>query len=117
MSYALLIIEPRGQRETRTLEQGQDAYEQMLKFGAELSKRGLLVTSQSLKSDQDAVRLQLREGKRHTLDGPFSEAKEMIGGFFLLSCSSREQALAIAAECPAAAWATIEVRELGPCFN
>lgn len=40
----------------------------------------------------------------------------MIGGFFLLNCEDREQALALAAECPAARWATVEVRELGPCF-
>jgi hypothetical protein len=40
----------------------------------------------------------------------------MIGGFFLLTCDSREQAIAIARECPAAQWATVEVRELGPCF-
>ena len=40
----------------------------------------------------------------------------MIGGFFLLDCDTREEALALAAECPAAAWATVEVRELGPAF-
>jgi len=50
------------------------------------------------------------------LDGPFAEAKEMIGGFFLLKCESRERATEIARLCPAAGWATIEVRELGPCF-
>ena len=50
-------------------------------------------------------------------DGPFAEAKEMIGGFFLLTCATREQAIDIARECPAAEWATIEVRELGPCFR
>jgi hypothetical protein len=41
----------------------------------------------------------------------------MIGGIFLLTCKTREQAIAIAGECPAAKWATIEVRELGPCFE
>ena len=50
-------------------------------------------------------------------DGPFAEAKEMIGGFLLLTCDTREQAIEIARECPAAEWATIEVRELGPCFQ
>jgi hypothetical protein len=50
------------------------------------------------------------------LDGPFAEAKEMIGGFFLLDVATREQALEWAARCPAAGWATVEVRETGPCF-
>lgn len=51
------------------------------------------------------------------VDGPFAEAKEMVGGIFLLDCKTREEALAIAAQCPAAEWATIEVRALGPCFG
>ena len=51
------------------------------------------------------------------LDGPFAEAKEMIGGFFLLACHTREEAVAIAAECPAAAWATVEVRAVAPCCD
>jgi len=41
----------------------------------------------------------------------------MIGGIFLLTCKTREQAIAIAGECPVATSATVEVRELGPCFE
>jgi hypothetical protein len=41
----------------------------------------------------------------------------VVGGFFLLTCETREQAIAIARECPAAQWATVEVREFGPCFE
>jgi hypothetical protein len=41
----------------------------------------------------------------------------MVGGFFLLNCATREEALAIAAECPAAAWASVEVRATGPCYT
>jgi hypothetical protein len=38
-------------------------------------------------------------------------------GFFLLDCATRERAPKVAAECPAAEWATIEVREVGPCYE
>jgi hypothetical protein len=41
----------------------------------------------------------------------------MIGGFFLLDCASHAEALAWAGRCPAAAWATVEIRETGPCFT
>ena len=54
--------------------------------------------------------------RRTLVDGPFTEAKEMVGGFFLLTCETRAEAVAIANECPAMDWATVEVRELGPCF-
>lgn len=117
MAYLLLIIEPRGQRSERTPEEGQLAYAQMVRFGEDLKARGLLRASESLRSDSESVRVSVRGGKRSLLDGPFAEAKEMVGGFFLLDCDTKEQAIAIAAECPAAAWATVEVREIAPCYT
>jgi hypothetical protein len=51
------------------------------------------------------------------LDGPFAEVKEMIGGFFLIDCQTREEAVAIAKQCPAAEWCTVEVRGLSPCYE
>lgn len=117
MSYMLLIVEPVGQRRTRTEDEGRALYDRMLQFSAELKSRGLLQTSQSLRSDADATRVQVRNGKPTLTDGPFAETKEMVGGYFLLNCDTREQAVAIAAECPAAQWATVEVREFGPCFT
>lgn len=116
MPYMLLIVEPVGQRAQRTPDEGRDAYAQMLRYAEDLQNRGLLVRAESLKSESESVRLQIRDGERTLVDGPYAEAKEMIGGFFLLTCESREEALALAAECPAAQWATVEVRELGPCF-
>jgi hypothetical protein len=114
--YALLIVEPRGQRAQRSAEQGEAVYARMVAFGNELKARGKLLAVESLKADGEAARVTSRNGRRTVVDGPFSEAKEMIGGFFLLDCASRDEALAIAAECPAAEWATVEVRETGPCF-
>ena len=116
MPYALLIVEPRNQRSSRTRDEGAALYARMVEFGASLKDRGLLIASESLKTDNDAVRLSIRDGKRSITDGPFAEAKEMIGGFFLLDCATRDEAVAIAAECPAAQWATVEVRELAPCY-
>jgi hypothetical protein len=117
MSYMLLIVEPVGQRRERTEDEGRALYDSMLKFSADLKARGLLTVSQSLRSDAEAVRVQVRQGKRTMTDGPFAEAKEMVGGYFLLTCKSKEEAVAIAVECPAAQWATVEVREFGPCFT
>jgi hypothetical protein len=88
----------------------------MLRFSDEVKARGPLKASQSLKSDAEGVRVRVRDGKRTLVDGPFSEAKEMVGGFFLLDCETKDEAIAIASECPAAEWATVEVREFGPCF-
>lgn len=116
MAYALLIVEPTGQRRARSEAEGRDLYDRMVRFSADLKSRGLLTLSQSLVSDRDASRVRVQENHTTIVDGPFAEAREMVGGFFLLTCETRDQAIALAQECPAARWATIEVRELGPCF-
>ena len=117
MAYMLLILEDRAQRPSRTPEEGRALYQRMLDWGADLKARGLLQASELLKGDAEGVRVALRGGKRLLTDGPFTEAKEMVGGFFLLSCEGRQQAIDIAAECPAAEWAVVEVRELAPCYE
>ncbi len=117
MAYMLLIHEPVGQRATRTQAEGEAVYQLMVDWGQSLRDRDLLLGAESLATpDGGAARVQVRGGKSQVLDGPFAEAKEMVGGFFLLNCKSRADAVAIAATCPAAEWATVEVRETGPCF-
>ena len=117
MRYMLLIVEPPGQRSTRTLAEGQAAYASMVRFGVQLRERGTLVAVESLASNASATRVARRGEKLTLVDGPFAEAKEMIGGFFLVDVASRDEAVAIAAECPAAQWCQVEVRPLAPCFD
>jgi len=117
MSYMLLIQEPVGQRATRTEAEGRAAYAAMVAFGQGLSAQGKLKAVESLAGLDAAVRVSHADGQTKTLDGPFAEAKEMIGGFFLLQNVDREEAIAIAQRCPAAQWCTVEVRPLAPCFD
>ena len=117
MAYMLLIHEPVGQRQQRTQTEGEAVYDRMVRFAGSLKSRGILRGVESLTSQDGASRLQVRSGKAHVIDGPFAEAKEMVGGFFLIDVATREEAVAIARECPAAEWATVEVRETGPCYT
>ena len=117
MSYMLLIHEAVGQRATRSEEEGRAVYEQMLRFGEELAREGVLLGGQSLAPLSRATRVRVEAGKARAIDGPFAEAKEMIGGFFHVDVATQEQAVALAARCPAAQWATVEVRALAPCYE
>jgi len=118
MPYMLLIHEPIGQRQTRTQAEGEAVYDRMLRFADDLKTRGVLRAVESLASqDGDTARVKVSNGRAQVLDGPFAEAKEMVGGFFLLDVDSREEALAIAGQCPAAEWATVEVRACAPCYT
>lgn len=119
MAFLLLIVEPVEQRAPRTPEEGREAYREMVEFAGQLEARGVLRACESLTSLKDATRVShgsRADGSARILDGPFAEAKEMIGGFFLLDCETHAEAVAIAAQCPAAAWCTVEVRKVGPCY-
>ncbi len=101
MAYMLLIVEPRDQRAERSKEEGRRVYAQMLEFADGLRSRGTLLACESLSLDAEGVRVQkLATARGGWIDGPFAEAKEMIGGFFLLNCETREEALAIAGIAP-----------------
>jgi hypothetical protein len=117
MPYMLLMLEPTGQRQTRTEEEGRAVYARMMQFAADLKSRGLLLGAESLAAQNSATRVQVRNGKPSVMDGPFAEAKEMIGGFFMVDCKTRDEAVALAEQCPAAEWCTVEVRGLGPCYE
>jgi hypothetical protein len=78
---------------------------------------GKLLAVESLATPARATRVRVRSGQPQMLDGPFAEAKEMIGGFYLVECASPDEALAIARRCPAAEWATVEVRPVSPCYE
>ncbi|RFU48495.1 YciI family protein [Paraburkholderia sp. DHOC27] len=117
MAYLLLVVEPIHQRAGRSDDEGRARYEEMANYAATLKERGVLVACESLKSTREGVRVEVRNGERRLIDGPFAEAKEMVGGFLLLNCDTREEAVAIGAACPAATWCSIEVREIGPCYQ
>ncbi|HKO52115.1 MAG TPA: YciI family protein [Polyangiaceae bacterium] len=117
MAHLLLMVEPIGQRESRTEAEGREAYARMVGWAESLHQRGLLIAAESLRSPSSASRLQVRAGRTHVIDGPFPETKEMIGGFFLINCRTQQEALAIAGECPAAEWLTVEVRAVAACFE
>ena len=79
MPQMLLIVEPLGQRAERGRAAGEAVYQRMLDFAAELQASGLLLGVNSLGTP--ARRLTKRDGGAQVWDGPFAEAKEMVGGY------------------------------------
>jgi hypothetical protein len=117
MTHVLLMVEPVGQREARTEAEGREAYGRMVRWAESLQRRGVLIAAESLRSPASGSRVQIRAGRTQVIDGPFPESKEMIGGVFLINCATQQEALAIAGECPAAEWLTVEVRAVAACFE
>ncbi len=75
--------------------------EAMGKFNEELIKAGVLLVAEGLQPSSKGVRVRISGERRTVIDGPFSETKELIGGFWLWQVSSKEEALEWAKRCPA----------------
>ena len=76
----------------------------------ELRQEGVLIESQMLDAAATARSLRVRKGRSHATDGPFAEAKEVLGGFNLIEAADMDEALRIAAGFPWAATGCVEVR-------
>ncbi len=118
MSYMLLMIEQPGERLSPPEAERRERYERMVAFAGELESRGVLKTADALAlPNNDAVRVRKRGQNHAVVDGPFAEAKEIVGGFFYLDVETKAEALTIANACPAAEWSIVEVRRVAPCFE
>ncbi len=82
-------------------------------FAEELQKAGVLVTLTGLTPPATmSARLTLENGKVKVIDGPFPEAKEVVGGVWIIDVKSREEALQWASRIPGPGSETVEVRRL-----
>jgi hypothetical protein len=88
----------------------------MGKYNEELQKAGVLLDLSGLKPTSKAVKVQFSNGKRTVIDGPFTEAKEIISGYWIIQVKSREEAIEWAKRIPAEAVEMAEV-ELRPFFE
>lgn len=89
-------------------------------LNAELRAAGHLISGEGLQGAETATSLRIKGGKVETMDGPFAETKEHLGGYYLMDVPDLDTALRYAAKIPSAAWGTVEVRPImdyGPAAN
>jgi len=90
-------------------EQGMAAYHS---YTEALNKAGALLSSNGLKPASTATTVSIVDGKVQILDGPYSDSKEQIGGYYLIDVPDLDAALAWAARCPTASHGSVEVRPI-----
>ncbi|PIE13778.1 MAG: hypothetical protein CSA70_03415 [Rhodobacterales bacterium] len=73
---------------------------------------GVMERGDALMPVEMATSLRVRDGKTETMDGPFAETKEQLGGYYILNCKDLDEALHYAAMIPVAEYGTIEVRPI-----
>ena len=88
-----------------------DAYmSRWFELNAAYEKAGVHGGGEALMPVETATCVRVRGGKTETMDGPFAETKEQLGGFYILDCKDLDEALRYAAMIPVAETGTIEVR-------
>jgi hypothetical protein len=79
-------------------------------FTEAMKQAGVHIGSNRLRPTASATTVRAQNGKTTTVDGPFAETKEQLGGYYLIEAPDLDAALSWAARCPGAAHGAIEVR-------
>jgi hypothetical protein len=89
-----------------------EAVAQMMKYNDALQRAGVLLALDGLHPPSTGARISFAGGKPKVTDGPFSEAKEVLGGYWMIRVNSREEAIEWAKRCPASENEILEVRQV-----
>jgi hypothetical protein len=89
-----------------------EAVAAMMKYNEALKDAGVLITLDGLHPPSMGARVSFKGGKPLVTDGPFTESKEVLGGYWMIEVKSREEAIAWAMKCPASGNEVIEVRQV-----
>ena len=111
MRYMLLIYGP----EQAPTEAGDDPMGDMEPWFAYtrwLRDEGTYVAGDPLAPSTSATTVRIRDGARQTVDGPFAETKEVLGGYYIVDCPDLDSAIEAAARCPGALHGSMEVRPI-----
>src|SRR3989449_11095290 len=92
MRYLLLIGSENKTAAPPSPAEGQAMVQAFMRFSEEARNAGKTVVSERLRPEDEASRVRVKAGQRQVTDGPFAETKEVLGGFYLLECASKEEA-------------------------
>ena len=112
MRFMMLMI-PKGYKSAAagTMPEAK-AVEAMMKYNEALQKAGVLRALDGLHPPSMGARVSFAGGKPKVTDGPFAEAKEVIGGYWLIEVNSRAEAIEWAKRCPGSENEVIEIRQV-----
>lgn len=112
MRFMMLMIPKGYEKAEPTAMPTAEMIAEMMKYNESLTKAGVLLALEGLHPPSKAVRVKFSGRKPTVVDGPFAEAKEAIGGYWLLQVKSKEEAVEWASRCPAGDGDVIELRQV-----
>jgi hypothetical protein len=112
MQYMLLIYDDPSVWAAMSEDERNAYHGEYMTFTHELRETGKLVSADQLQPTTTATSVRVRAGKTLTTDGPFAETKEVLGGYYLITADSLDEALEWGAKIPSSRIGTIEVRPI-----
>lgn len=112
MRYMMLMIPKGYETAGPELDLPADAVAAMMKYNEELSAAGVLVALDGLHPPSAGARVSFASGEPVVIDGPFIEAKEVLGGYWIIDVPTLADAIEWAKRCPGSPNETIEVRQI-----
>ncbi len=112
MRFMMLMIPGGYEKAGADVRPDPKAVEAMMKYNEELQKAGVLLALDGLHPPATGVRVTYKGGKPKVTDGPFAEAKEVLGGYWMIQVKSREEAIEWAKRIPGSENETVEVRQV-----
>lgn len=112
MRFMMLMIPGGYEKAGADARPDAKAVEAMMKYNEELQKAGVLLALDGLHPPASGVRVTYKGGKPRVTDGPFAEAKEVLGGYWMIQVKSREEAIEWARRIPGSENETVEVRQV-----
>jgi len=112
MRFMMLMIPGGYEKAGADARPDAKAVEAMMKYNEELQKAGVLLALDGLHPPATGVRVTYKGGKPKVTDGPFAEAKEVLGGYWMIQVKSREEAIEWAKRIPGSENETVEVRQV-----
>jgi hypothetical protein len=112
MEFILMAYVQENGWEQLTPEQQKHGMAAYTAYTRSLADAGVLKVNRRLGFSAGARTLRAKDGKTEVLDGPYSDSKEQLGGFYIIDVNDRAEAMRWAAKCPAIGHGILEVREL-----
>lgn len=112
MRFMMLMIPKAYEAASADARPDAEGVAAMMKYNQSLSEAGILLALDGLHPPVTGTRLHFGKGKPKIVDGPFTESKELLGGYWMIQVRNKAEAVEWASRCPAADGDTIEVRQV-----